>query len=481
MIGPEVSEAEVVASLCRGSFWEFVQEFWHETIDEPMVSNWHMPYLCDEIQYLAEHVFERKPKPYDLVVNVPPGSTKSTIVSVMAPIWFWTRKAWIQTICGSYDFSLAMDLSQKSRSIVQSTHFLSCWPKLRLRKDKNTKTVFQNVLGGWRYACSTGGSVTGWHGHVIIVDDPLDPNGSNSEAEVKAANEWISQTLSKRKVSLERTPTILIMQRLADSDPTAEMLEWQKKGLKIKHIRIPAELGPGIPEPKPPELKTHYVDGLFDPVRFGRAALAEQKLVGELIYAGQFLQNPVPPSGGMFKVAKIEVRHVAPESRMVLVRYWDKAATPGGGAYTVGVLMGKGSDGKYYVLDVKRVQYDAGEREKLIKQTAELDGRSVTIIVEQEPGSGGLESAQATVRNLAGFKVGAHRPTGDKIYRADPYAAQVNAGNVVVNNAEWTAEYLKELMNFGKLAKYKDQVDASSGAFAWLSKNRKQIGAISLG
>ena len=104
--------------------------------------------------------------------------------------------------------------------------------------------------------------------------------------------------------------------------------------------------------------------------------------------------------------------------------------------------------------------------EKVIKQTAELDGPETKIIIEQEPGSGGKESAANTILNLAGFNVQADKVTGDKYTRAKPYSAQTEAGNVLVLVASWTEAYLSELHNFdGEDGCRDDQVDASSGAF----------------
>jgi predicted phage terminase large subunit-like protein len=97
-----------------------------------------------------------------------------------------------------------------------------------------------------------------------------------------------------------------------------------------------------------------------------------------------------------------------------------------------------------------------------------MDGRDVQIFVEQEPGSGGKESAEATIRNLAGFTVKADRVTGDKVTRAEPFAAQAGGRNVKLVKADWNRGYLDRLMSFPHGA-YKDDADASSGAFNNLS------------
>jgi predicted phage terminase large subunit-like protein len=153
------------------------------------------------------------------------------------------------------------------------------------------------------------------------------------------------------------------------------------------------------------------------------------------------------------------------------VRYWDKAATKDAGAYTAGVKMTLISDGRWIIEDVKRGRWGSAERERIIQQTAEADGQNVQIWVEQEPGSGGKESAEGTIRNLAGYSVYAERPTGDKTSRADPFSVQVNNGNISLLIGAWHREYIEEL-RFFPFSTFKDQVDASSGAFNKLVNKR---------
>jgi len=95
----------------------------------------------------------------------------------------------------------------------------------------------------------------------------------------------------------------------------------------------------------------------------------------------------------------------------------------------------------------------------------------VRVYVEQEPGSGGKESAEATIRNLAGWAVYADKPTGDKAFRADPYSVQVNNGAFQLLRGEWNAKFLEE-HRFFPFGTYKDQVDASAGAFNQLVSKR---------
>jgi predicted phage terminase large subunit-like protein len=150
------------------------------------------------------------------------------------------------------------------------------------------------------------------------------------------------------------------------------------------------------------------------------------------------------------------------------VRYWDKAGTEDGGAYTAGVLIHMLEDKRFVVAHVVRGQWSALEREQQIKAWAardrELIKGSYAVGVEQEPGSAGKESAENTICNLAGYTVFADKVTGSKEVRAEPFAAQVQGGNVYLLAGQWHREYLGELEQFPS-GKFRDQVDASTGAF----------------
>lgn len=481
-------EYSVLASICRESLYEFVKEFWDVVVAEEPVWNWHIKYICRELQKVAEFVFNNKPKRHDLIINISPGSTKSTLASIMFPAWTWTRMPSARTIGGSYAKDLSMDLSRKGRDVVKSEKYRNAFPEIELRSDQDVKSYFANTKGGARLAVGTGGAVTGFHAHFIIVDDPLDPNRAVSEVELKNANIWMAETLAQRKVSKAVTPTILIMQRLHQNDPTADMINraksaqkeaiikagGSKQPLRLKHIRLPAEVTDGI---KPVRLRRKYVDGLMDSVRLPQTVLTEAMANGSYMYSSQFLQDPVPLGGGMFKTDRIVIDTPPGNKWLMIVRFWDKAATADDGAYTVGVKMGQYRDKRFWVLNVVRGRWSSDVREKIIKQTAEIDGKGVEIGLEQEPGSGGKESTESTVKNLAGFRVRVDKPTGDKVLRADPFSVQVNNGNVSMVKAEWNFDYLEE-HRFFPYSTFKDQVDGSSGAFNELTKPRKRRGSL---
>jgi len=458
------SEYDLIASITRESFYEFVKEFWSMCVMETFIDNWHISYLCKELQAVVENMVAGNDKLYDLIINISPGSTKSTLASVMLPAWTWTRMSSARIIGASYAHNLAMDLSRKNRDLVQSSKYQKCFP-MALKDDQNTKSYFANDRGGMRMGVGMGG-VAGFHAHLLVIDDPINPNSAVSEVEMRTCNAWMTETLGQRKVNQAKTPTILIMQRLHQNDPTANMLV---KNKNTKFICLPAEVSENL---RPIELQANYKDGLMDPVRLPRATLEEKRAtLGEYGYSGQYLQHPVPLSGGMFKTDRFRVEQLNGSKLIRVVRYWDKAGTEGGGCYTVGVKMGIDNKKHFWVLDVVRGQWDSAQREDVIKFTTQLDGVAVLSRIEQEPGSGGKQSAQDTIKNLAGFNVAADRPVGNKALRADPFSVQVNAGNASMVPAVWNVDYLSELSYF-PLGRFKDQVDASSGAFAELTTHK---------
>lgn len=464
---------EVEREACVASFYEFLLSFWDVIIKEEFVNNWHIEYLCKELQELAVSIVAREPKPYDLIINIPPGTTKSTITTIMFPVWLWTQDPFLRIITNSYSADLSTEHAVKSRDILVSDRFQYLFPEIQLRPDKSAKTSYENTETGARYATSTGGTITGKHAHVIINDDPLNPQQAISDKERATANYHSSTVLSSRKVDKKNTPVITIMQRLHQEDPSGEQLK-KIKTKKIRHICLPGELYGYGQYVKPEELRRYYIDGYLDPIRLGSDQLKELEAdLGQYGYAGQVGQNPTPPKGGMIKVDHFQIVHTSFNTATIeeTVRYWDKAGTADGGAYTTGTKISRIRGGRWLVSDVKRGQWESHEREQIIRETAEADGPSVKVIVEQEPGSGGKESADNTVRNLAGFHVTKDRPIGDKVYRADPWSVQVNNGNVYLLFGEWNHEYIEE-HRFFPLGKYKDQVDSSAAGFNSMAGKR---------
>lgn len=181
----------------------------------------------------------------------------------------------------------------------------------------------------------------------------------------------------------------------------------------------------------------------------------------------------IRPEGMMFKRHWFKIVDAVP-GNVRKVRYWDMAATEGGGDYLAGCLFGE-KDGICYIMDMKRVQLSSFHAERLMEQTAAMDGREVMIRWEEEGGSAGKYVSDHFIRELFfGYNAKGIRSTGSKIQRAAPVASKAEAGNIYLLRGHWNEAFLDELTLFPQGGN-DDQVDATSGALEAISTNR--IGA----
>lgn len=181
----------------------------------------------------------------------------------------------------------------------------------------------------------------------------------------------------------------------------------------------------------------------------------------------------IKPSAGLyFQRTQIgSIIEVIPDDVIQWVRCWDLAATEkddnGNAAYTAGVLIGKRKNGRYIVADVINRQMAASDVRKTVLLTAQADKakfKRVRVRLPQDPGQAGKEQAQSYIKLLAGFDVTAVPESGSKESRAEPMAAQWQAGNFDLVHASWNEPYLEQLENFPEW-QFKDMVDASANAF----------------
>lgn len=213
------------------------------------------------------------------------------------------------------------------------------------------------------------------------------------------------------------------------------------------------------------------------PARYDEKALANiRRVLGERDFAALYQQRPMPAEGALFKPTWFKIVDIAPPNR-AMVRYWDLAATEAAngarGDYTAGCLIARDADGFFYIMDMRRIQGSPFDVERLIRQTAELDGYDVPIYIEQEGGASGKFVTEHIIRTVVpGWACRAERPTQSKELRAMPLASMAEAGNVRILRGEWNRAFLDELTSFPN-GTHDDQVDAASGAFAKLADKDK--------
>lgn len=461
-------------ALAFNAFRHFVPLLWPVVEKRPFVPGWHIDAICDHLEAVF-YGFIR-----NIIINIPPRFTKSLLVSVFWPMWCWLHKAEMRFLRSSYTAPLSIRDNVKSRRLFQSNPYqellMSFNPDLVLMGDQNEKIRFENCQRGYSLATSVDGALTGEGGDVILVDDPHNVREGESETKRNACLSWWDESMSSRLDDSKTGAKVIIMQRVHQEDLTGHLLEREKEEWDLLCLpmeyegqnRVKSSIGFRDP-------RTHQGQ-LLCPERMGTVEVESlKKSLGSYATAGQLQQRPAPRGGGMIKVAEFRIVGVINPTKIIsIVRYWDKAGTEGAGARTAGVLMLLMADEQVVIADVVKGQWSAGSREKRIQQVAIMDaeeyGRDrVDVWLEQEPGSGGKESAENTIRNLRGFSVHKETVTGDKVTRARPFSAYVEAGCVSLLQGPWVREYMDECEQF-PFGSFKDQVDGSSGAFNKLKR-----------
>lgn len=468
------------AELCKRKLSRFVKEFWEVVIAEELVWEPHMDVLCDELQIVYERVFLqpdpgnpgkkcRLPKIHDLVINIPPGTSKSTIVTIMAPAWAWTKDASIRNITGSYSDSLATEHSVKSRDIIQCDKYRLYFPDVQIKDHKGLKTNYETTSNGQRYTTSVGGTVTGVHAHVITVDDPLNPKQAASQVECKSANDWMDKTLSMRKVDKRVTVTILIMQRLATNDPTGHLLA--KKKLNVKHINLPAELSDAV---SPAKYKEIYQNGLLSPKRLDKESLKEAKIdLGSDGYSAQMALTPVQEGGLIWQKWFISLDDALfpPLKDMIQVGTdWDPAYTKNDKNSASAYIRSGKIGNKMFIDDLGAVYLEFPELIKFMKKC------KAPHYVEAKASG---KSAKQTLVKLGIPSIEVKVEGGDKIARAKMSSPYAESGMCYIRKSLIDFLYNDDkqgILNFPK-GSHTDLADVLAQAIQRVFKGRVVVGS----
>lgn len=447
LLTDERFETAIKREKCKRSLFSFVQEFWPVIIKEEPVYNWHIPYLCEELQKLAGYIVRRETKPYDIIINIPPGTTKSTITTIMYPAWLWTQDPSIRIITNSYSMSLSIEHTTKSRDIITSDLYRRLFPEVVIRSDKRQKMSYENTQTGARYTTSTGGTITGKHAHVIINDDPLNPGQSYSAIEIASANEH-TKTLSTRKVDKKNTPTITIMQRLHEQDVTGYLLA--KKGEKIHHINLPAKLMDSV---KPERLKERYIDGYLDPLRLSQEVLDEALIdLGSRAYAGQYDQEPQEEGGNIVKrewfrtISRYDfekIRNNAP-----IVFFADTAYTANTNNDPTGIIGTCKIGNDLYITKARKVNMKFPDLIRFMPEFVKENGYDHRSTIRIEPKANGI-SVIDQLKEITELNVTrTPSPVDDKETRLNAASPSVECGRVILVEDQWNEEFVVEVCGF---------------------------------
>lgn len=465
---PDRAIIEIDRIDCAAKFSTFVKRAWHVLEPTtPLVWGKILDVMCGVLEEVARTPSFQPRK----LANVPPGTMKSMVWSVFFPAWVWgpygqPEKSFTGV---AHEQTLAIRDARKHRLLVESEWYQARWP-LKMAKDQNAKTAFENERLGFRQAVPFR-SMTGRRSDFVIIDDPLSAEDANSDP-VRAETERIFRETLPTRVNNDSSAILMIMQRLHENDPSGIILS-EDDNFGYDTLVFPMRFEPERADPR--DWRTEEGELLF-PERFPEESVtALERMLGSYGSAGQLQQRPVPREGGMFKRHWFDGKFikVVPEGT-VMVRGWDLASTKDkNAARTAGVKIGKTPDGRFVVCHAVTVQEEGLIVRKTIKSCADSDGENVVIDLPKDPGQAGKAQSRDMVAMLAGYRAYTSPETGSKETRAEPFAAQCEAGNVYIVEGSWNEAYLDELTLFPG-GKWADQVDASSRAFNRLTSSAKK-------
>ncbi len=345
-----------------------------------LIPNWHIDCICYQVQQMVAGEARKR-----LILNLPPRTLKSFIVSVALPAWLLGRGPSTRIICASYSDELAAKFSRDCRALLETPFYKRVFPQTRLNPKKAAESEFETTRRGSRLATSVGGTLTGRGGEVLIVDDPIKANDADSEVARRGAIDWLRNTAFSRLDDPAGSLICIAMQRLHVDDPSGILMEQGWPSLVIPAIAVePADY-----RLSEDEVYHRPAGQLLQPKRDNPKAFEDLKReIGSRIFAAQYQQNPTPPDGNMVKAAWLGRYDTAPERKTFqrVVLSCDPAGKPGiHNDYTAITVVGV-REKSLHVLAVSRGHWTVMQmREQIVALAAQWQ---VDLVIVEDTSSG---------------------------------------------------------------------------------------------
>jgi predicted phage terminase large subunit-like protein len=392
---------QILREYCRRSFYNFVKLVWKEVETQQFLDNWHIKVMCDALQKRFEAnlagIIDK-----DININVPPGSTKSLICSVMYPAWIWLVKPSTKIISASYSHKIAEELAYKSLLILNSEIYkMMCNFSLKT----NNVTFLRNNCRGYRFVTSSTGSVTGVHADVIILDDINSPQSIHSSADRETARKFVQEIIPTRLTSPKLSFTIYIQQRLHFEDATSF--------LKNVHNIIISAINENGESFFPQRFSIDFFNSIKDKI-------------GSRNFEAQYMQKVVNEDGGILKRSWFKVEEVEYANGMAYAI--DSAYGLTKGDYT-GVVCGYKKNNMIYIYRAERNKYQFPELISYIKKN--IPFASKIYIEGKASGKSIIQSLQRET-NLHVIEV---QPNGNKLQRKHALSPLFESGRVIFDSS----------------------------------------------
>jgi predicted phage terminase large subunit-like protein len=459
-------DRRVADAFYRHSFGAFAYAAFAVVYPEQRLTpNWHIEAVCD---YLEKMLTGRKPR--RLALNQPPRTLKSFIVSIAFPAWILGHDPGARIISASYSQVLANSFSRACCKLMESKFYRQIFPNTKLNPKKTAETEFETTRGGYRYATSVEGTLTGRGCNYLIIDDPNKADDANSDASLQRSIDWFHNTALTRLDDPATSIVIVTMQRLHMDDLSGILIErgWPK--LVLPAIAIEAEdyiLGDG-------EIYRRPVGELLQPKRDTMETFETTKSqIGSRIFAAQYQQNPTPPDGNLIKAAWLQRYSTCFERkryrRMVLT--CDPAGKAGPHNDYTAITIAGVIEKEVHLLHVARGHWTILQMRDQVLALAQRWGVDLVMIEDTSSGMGLIQLLREQTR----LDIIGRRPKDDKETRMCRHQGRFEAGRILLpKEAPWLADFENELLAFPR-GRYDDQVDAFMLFLDWFSENEPYI------
>lgn len=486
---------ELDRELASRGLLAFLRVIWPQVEKDPLVLGWHNEMVCEVLEAVSAGEIR------DLVINQPPGTTKSLTTAVAWPVWEWLEiDPALRYIYGTYADSLSKRDAGRVKTLVDSPWFQARWPAVSFpQAASRSMGRLQNSAGGVRFSTSVKGGVTGHHAHRIVVDDPLKPMdavGSRAalRTELDLVREWWDTTLSTRQADPKRTARVVVMQRLHKLDLAAKVLEetdgvvhlslpmeYERKfHCRVKWQRTEVDEAGKATEVEVVREDPRTEEGeLLCPERF---PLEEVKKLKRMLKAqgsaAQLQQRPTPAGGLTFQKSWIKywgvpgTKYRELPARRREIQIWDMtfkgAPTPGKKrSFVCGQVWAQvGAD--MLLLGQERGQWAFVEQQKALKRlTGSFPKAHRKYVEDAANGAAIVDALEGKVSGLKLVGTG-----GGSEPRAEVASVFFESGNVFFPHpsiAPWVDDLEEELLSF-PMARHDDMVDCVSHAVVLLSE-----------
>ena len=456
-------------ALAQNSLVDFVKQAWPLVEPAtPLCWNWHLDAICEYLEASTPDEGINR-----LIINLPPRSLKSLLVSVLWPAWVWCKRPETRWVFASFSAGLSEKHNSDRRTIVTSHWYQKRWA-VRLVADQNQKAEFMNTARGHMLATSVGGSVTGKGGDFIIADDLQNPEMAESALERANVVRFFDETLSTRLDDKRHGRIVVIQQRTHQADLTGHLLA--QGGWELLCLPAEFERRTIIWFPRSKRELVKEEGDLLCPEREGRAELdAAKRGLGSYGYASQYLQSPVARGGNLFKESWFGTFRDAPKFDFVL-QSWDCAYKTGqtndySACVTLGLIQNRQEDSAaaagLYLLHAWHGKVEFPELERRVKEFYAQQCPHVVLVEDTASGQSLLQQ----LRSNHYLPVKGVKPDGDKYARAASVTPAFEGGGFFIREgASWSAEYVVELTAFPGGA-HDDFVDATVQALAYLREH----------